>query len=186
MYWTYTLIWRNYHIRMDIGMLISGSSITETSVRSPWKSFIFIVFKMFSGSKYPTKVTFNFENRTTAPRRRRTPPELLSLMLALLKKVWMPARKSQLNNLRRRKVLYCIAAKYSNKSVFQHWFKEGCRKRLWKDVMPQRAHDQGGSIATFGWRIWYHLAKLHVYEVRKVFEYLEVMRYIVIYMFAYV
>ena len=40
------------------------------------------------------------------------------------------------------------------------------------------AHNQGASNATFGWRIWYHLAKLHVCEIRKAFEYLEVIRYI--------
>ena len=45
--------------------------------------------------------------------------------------------------------------------------------------MQQRAHDQGTSNATFGWRIWYNLAKLHVCEVRKAFEYLEVIRSIV-------
>ena len=44
--------------------------------------------------------------------------------------------------------------------------------------MPQRAHNQGESNATFGWRICYHLAKLHVYEVCKAFEYLGVIRYL--------
>ena len=43
--------------------------------------------------------------------------------------------------------------------------------------MPQCAHNQDASNATFGWRIWCHLAKLHVCEVRKAFEYLEVIRY---------
>ena len=74
-------------------------------------------------------------------------------------------------------MVYRIAAKYSNESVFQHCFKEVCRITSWKDMMPQRAHDQGASNATFGWRLWYHLAKLHVCEVCKAFEYLEVIRY---------
>ena len=73
---------------------------------------------------------------------------------------------------------YRIAAKYSNKRVFQHWCKEGCRTTSWKDLMPQRAHDEGASNATFRWRVWCHLAKLHVCEVCKAFEYLEVIRYI--------
>ena len=72
---------------------------------------------------------------------------------------------------------YRIAAKYSNKRVFQHWCKEGCRTTSWKDLMPQRAHDEGASNATFRWRVWCHLAKLHVCEVCKAFEYLEVIRY---------
>ena len=74
--------------------------------------------------------------------------------------------------------MYRIAAKYSNKSVFQHWFKERCRMISWKYLMPQHAHDQGASNATFGWRIWCHLAKLHVCEVLEAFEYLEVIRYV--------
>ena len=72
---------------------------------------------------------------------------------------------------------YRIAAKYSNENVFQHWFEEWCRIPSWKDLMSQRAHDEGASNATFGWWIWYHLAKLHVYEIRRAFEYLEVIRY---------
>ena len=43
--------------------------------------------------------------------------------------------------------------------------------------MPQRAHNQGAWNATFGWRVWYHLAKLHVCEVCKAFECFEVIRY---------
>ena len=73
-------------------------------------------------------------------------------------------------------VEYRIAAKYSNNSVFQHSFKEGCRITSWKDLMRQRAHDQGAAHATVRWRIWYHLAKLHVCEIRKAFEYLQVIR----------
>ena len=42
--------------------------------------------------------------------------------------------------------------------------------------MLQRACNQGASNATFGWRIWHQLAKLRVFEVRKAFEYLEVIR----------
>ena len=72
---------------------------------------------------------------------------------------------------------YRIAAKYSNKSVFQHLIKEECIIILWKYLIPQRAHHQGASNATFAWRIWYHLAKLHVCKVHKAFEYLEVIRY---------
>ena len=41
-------------------------------------------------------------------------------------------------------------------------------------MMSKRAHNQGASNATFGWRVWHHLAKLHVCEVHKAFEYLEV------------
>ena len=44
--------------------------------------------------------------------------------------------------------------------------------------MSQRAHNEGAWNATFGWRIWYHLANLHVCEVCKAFEYLEVIRYV--------
>ena len=69
---------------------------------------------------------------------------------------------------------YRIAAMYSNKDVFQHWFKKRCRITSWKDLMPQCAHHQGASNATFGSRIWHHLAKLNGCEVRKAFEYFEV------------
>ena len=53
-------------------------------------------------------------------------------------------------------VVYRTAAKYSNKSVFQYCLNEECRITSWKDLVPQRAHDQGASNTTFGWRIWYH------------------------------
>ena len=79
--------------------------------------------------------------------------------------------------LRPQHLIYCIAAKYSNKRVSQHWFQEGCRIALRKDLMPQRAHNQGDSNAIFGWRIWYNSAKLHICEVRKAFDYQEVLRY---------
>ena len=80
----------------------------------------------------------------------------------------------------KREGVYRIAAKYSNKRVFHHWFHEGCRITLWKGLMPQRAHDQGAFNATLRWRIWCHLAKLHVCESRKAFECLEVIRYVVL------
>ena len=44
--------------------------------------------------------------------------------------------------------------------------------------MPSSAQNQGASNATFGWRILYHSAKLHVCEVCTAFEYLQVIRYI--------
>ena len=44
--------------------------------------------------------------------------------------------------------------------------------------MSQRAHNQGASNVTFRWRIWCHLAKIHVCAVCKAFEYLEVIRYV--------
>ena len=72
---------------------------------------------------------------------------------------------------------YRIAAKYSNRSMFQHWLKEGRSITSWKCLMPRRAQAEGASNATLGGRVWYHLAKLHVCEVRKAFEYLEVIRY---------
>ena len=45
-------------------------------------------------------------------------------------------------------MVYAIAAKYSNKSVFQHWFKAGCRIPSQKDLMPQREHVEDDSNAT--------------------------------------
>ena len=45
--------------------LSSASVLAETSIRSPWKLCIYIIKRVFSGSKYPKNIWFNFENRST-------------------------------------------------------------------------------------------------------------------------
>ena len=47
-------------------LVTSASFLAELSVSSPQKLFIFISRKIFSGSKYPKNILFNFEKGSTA------------------------------------------------------------------------------------------------------------------------
>ena len=69
--------------------------------------------------------------------------------------------------------VYRIAAKYSNKSVFQHWFQERCRTTLWKKVDATACTRSRCFECNLRMENMMSLAKLHVCEVRKAFEYLE-------------
>ena len=62
------------------------------------------------------------------------------------------------------------------KRFVQRWFINSYSIPLWANFMPQRAQEQGASNATFGWSIWHDVAKLHVREDCKAFEYLEVIQ----------
>ena len=50
-----------------VGILHSASFLAEVYVSSPRKSFLFITWKIFSGSKYPKNVLINFEKGSTDP-----------------------------------------------------------------------------------------------------------------------
>ena len=56
---------------------------------------------------------------------------------------------------------YRMTGKYSNKSVFQHWFKEGCRIPIVNRLHASVCTRARSSKTTFRRSTWHHLAKLH-------------------------
>ena len=58
--------------------------------------------------------------------------------------------------------VYCMTGIYSNKSYFEHCFKDEWGLPSCADTMPPCVNEPGASNATFSWRIGHHMVNLHV------------------------